>query len=116
MKFRGQRNPHLDLRVQVFITTYGVEQPLSPKRSQKVCNHSPARFGWGRYRGSGPTQLALTLLLEVTDNKDFVLTCYHDFQWSVISGLPLKGWTLTAEEIRQWIGEWKAASDRFGIP
>jgi hypothetical protein len=77
-------------------------------------NHSD-QFEWG-YGKAGSTQLALALLLEVTHNKDFVLTCYHDFEQSLIGGLPKRSSELTAGEIRQWIGEWKAASDRFGIP
>ena len=114
MKFRGQQNPHPDLRTHVFVAKEGVEKPLSPQLSQRAMNHSD-KFEWGYHGKSGSTQLALALLLEVTQNPDFVLTCYHDFERSVIGGLSKHSWELTAEEIRQWIGEWKAASDRFGI-
>ena len=115
MRFRGERIPDPDNRVQVFITKDGVEMPLCPQCSQAVCNHNPDGFEWG-HLGSGPSQLALGLLLKVMNNADFVLTCYSDFEWSVVSGLPKKGWTLTAEVIQQWINEWKTASDRFGVP
>ena len=40
MKFRGQRNPHPDLRTHVFVAKEGVEKPLSPQPSQRVMNHS----------------------------------------------------------------------------
>jgi hypothetical protein len=36
---------------------------LDPARSQKIVNHSPDGFSWG-YSGSGPSQLALAILLE----------------------------------------------------
>ena len=93
----------------------GVEKPLSPEPSQRVVTHSD-KFEWGYHGKSGSTQLALALLLEVAQNPDFVLTCYYDFERSVIGGFSKHSWELTAEEIRQWIGEWKVASDRYGIP
>ena len=108
MKFRGERIPHPDFRVQVFITKDGVEKPFSPERSQRLMNHNADGFDWG-FIGSGPSQLALALLLEVTDNDEVALSYYHDFSRSVVSCLPLKRWTLTADAIRQWIGEWKVA-------
>jgi hypothetical protein len=56
---------------------------LSPARSQKVYNHSPDGFNWG-YGGSGPAQLALAIMLELTGKPDG----YQDFKFSVIAGLP----------------------------
>ena len=41
---------------------------LSPIQSQSVYNHSPDGFNWG-YGGSGPSQLALAILLEFTDKE-----------------------------------------------
>ena len=41
---------------------------LSPARSQKVYNHSPNGFNWG-YGGSGPAQLALAMMLELTGGE-----------------------------------------------
>ena len=56
---------------------------LSPKRSQKHHNHSPDGFSWG-YEGSGPAQLALAIMLELTGKSDE----YQDFKRSVIAKLP----------------------------
>lgn len=39
---------------------------LCPMKSIKIRNHSPDGFNWG-YFGSGPAQLALSILMEVTD-------------------------------------------------
>ena len=41
---------------------------LDPKHSQKVYNHSPDGFEWG-YGGSGPSQLALAICLELFNAK-----------------------------------------------
>lgn len=62
----------------------GVE--LTPEESQAVYNHSPGGFCWG-YGGSGPSQLALAILLKVTD-RETALKCYQDFKWAFISKLP----------------------------
>ena len=59
----------------------GVE--LKPYRSQKYINHSDG-FNWG-YGGSGPAQLALAIILELTGKPDG----YQDFKRDVIARLPL---------------------------
>jgi len=59
---------------------------LDPKPSQKFRNHSPTGFAWG-YGGSGPTQLALAVLLEV-HGLDYVKRHgYHNFRDRVIAEL-----------------------------
>ena len=40
---------------------------LDPGPSQQLYNHSPTGFEWG-YGGSGPAQLALAILFQVTDD------------------------------------------------
>lgn len=59
---------------------------LHPQKSQKVWNHSPDGFAWG-YGGSGPAQLALAILLELTDQETAIRN-YQDFKWKVISQIP----------------------------
>ncbi len=59
---------------------------LDPKPSQKIWNHSPDGFNWG-YSGSGPAQLALAIMLKVTD-KNTAIQLYQDFKREVIAGLP----------------------------
>jgi len=56
---------------------------LDPRESQKVWNHSPDGFNWG-YGGSGPAQLALAIVLELTGKHDG----YQDFKFYLIAGLP----------------------------
>jgi hypothetical protein len=57
---------------------------LDPERSLKARNHSPDGFNWG-YGGSGPAQLALAIMLELTGDY----TGYQAFKENVISRLPL---------------------------
>jgi hypothetical protein len=61
----------------------GVE--LKPYKSQRIINHSPDGFNWG-YGGSGPAQLALAILLEVS--KEDALNRYQSFKGKVIARLP----------------------------
>jgi len=55
---------------------------LTPDESQKVKNHSPDGFNWG-YGGSGPSQLALAIVLKITGKSDG----YQDFKWKHIAPL-----------------------------
>ena len=56
---------------------------LDPRPSLKVWNHSPTGFGAG-YGGSGPAQLALAILLLVTDRENAV-RLHQDFKWDFVT-------------------------------
>lgn len=56
---------------------------LDPAPSQKVRNHSPDGFNWG-YGGSGPSQLALAIVLKLTGKSDG----YQEFKWNVVAKIP----------------------------
>ncbi len=76
---------------------------LSPARSLKVVNHSPTGFCWG-YRGSGPAQLALALMLEYTLNQEDALALYMHFKDDVISKLPGgEDFEITEDAILAWV-------------
>lgn len=62
-------------------------KPLDPARSQKIWNHSPDGFNWG-YGGSGPAQLALSILLELLPEEQ-ALKHYSDLRANIISGLTM---------------------------
>ena len=72
-------------------------QPFDPSRSQRVRNHSPSGFEWG-YGGSGPSQLALAILLEEMD-EEIALSLYQDFKWVVIAQLESE-WMMDSDSIR----------------
>src|SRR3990170_8477957 len=58
-------------------------KPLDPGPSLRVWCHSPSGFNWG-YEGSGPAQLALAILLLVTNN-DIAARLHQDFKREVIA-------------------------------
>jgi len=61
------------------------DKELDPDEGLKIANHSPDGFAWG-YGGSGPSQLALSIMLEI-----FGLPCqYQKFKFDFIAGLPQK--------------------------
>ena len=84
------------------------QERLTPDRSLELVNHSPSGFEWG-YRGSGPAQLALALLLDYTGDEAFALDHYQEFKTEVVSQLDCAGsdgrWRLTASEIDAALGE-----------
>lgn len=77
--------------------------PLSPKPSQKVWNHSPDGFEWG-YEGSGPAQLALALLLDVTHNPELSVRLHQTFKRHFVAAWG-KQWQICSDDIETWIAE-----------
>lgn len=76
---------------------------LDPGPSQKVWNHSPDGFQWG-YGGSGPAQLALAILLDVTGDEQLSVRLHQDFKRDKIAQLDDR-FVLTEDEIRDWLAE-----------
>ena len=74
--FRGTRTDGRDANggfiVKVVDADSEKENVLSAAPSQKLINHSPNGFNW-EYGGSGPSQLALGLLLHVTSDSNLSL-------------------------------------------
>lgn len=65
---------------------------LDPGPSQKVHNHSPDGFSWG-YGGSGPSQLALAIMLKLTGKPNG----YQKFKWDVIAKIPQGAFSIIFE-------------------
>lgn len=61
-------------------------QMLDKEKSKAVANHSPEGFNWG-YMGSGPSQLALAILLEILPQEEAV-DYYGVFKQTIIAHLP----------------------------
>ena len=80
------------------VTIDGIE--LSPVKSQAMYNHSPDGFSWG-YCGSGPSQFALSLLLEATDQEEAALL-YQSFKFDIISELG-EDFEMGANQIYEWL-------------
>jgi len=83
------------------VTRDGVFFEAGPSR--KVWDHSPDGFEWG-YGGSGPAQLALALLLDVTGNADEAVLMHQRFKDNVVAGWRSDGrWEITDAAIRAWL-------------
>jgi hypothetical protein len=94
---RIQGEPVVDV-VQSNIRRYR----LSPRRSQRIVNHSPTGFEWNYY-GSGPAQLALAILLDCTNDRETAQRGYQRFKDQIIGPAPEEGFTITEGQIREWL-------------
>jgi len=74
---------------------------LDPSYSQRVWNHSPTGFEWG-YFGSGPAQLALALLLDVTGDEKLASILHQPFKSQFVA-LWGRDWCITSTEIAAWV-------------
>jgi hypothetical protein len=67
-----------------------------------VRNHSPTGFEWG-YQGSGPSQLALAILIHEWGNTEVAEQWYQVFKTDIIANLPReKGFSLSSKQIDEW--------------
>ena len=73
---------------------------LDPGPSLKIWNHSPDGFNWG-YEGSGPAQLALAVLLLVTDEST-ANRLHQSFKQEVIARLPQADFEIRID-VRHWL-------------
>lgn len=80
-------------------------EKLSPRQSLKIVNHSPSGFEWG-YCGSGPSQLALALLLDATGDQSQALNFYQQFKADHVSSWG-DVWEISRAKILEWIAEEK---------
>ena len=92
--YRGIRNEGGSLVVK------GLED-LDPGPSQRVFNHSPDGFSWG-YRGSGPAQLALALLLDVTGDPEISVRLHQEFKETFVAGWG-DSWEIPDAYIKGWV-------------
>ncbi len=72
-----------------------------------LANHSFTGFEWG-YGGSGPAQLALSLLARATSNDRLALNLYQTFKTQIVASLDNDEWSISQEFILRW------ASRRIG--
>jgi hypothetical protein len=78
----------------------GEKTELYPDKSLKIINHSPTGFSWG-YKGSGPAQLALAILLSLLPQDD-ALKLYKLFKDDVIAELPEASFRLDSNNVLKW--------------
>lgn len=74
----------------------------------EIRNHSPTGFAWG-YHGSGPSQLALAILMQIDPRRAVLL--YQAYKRAVIARLPIdKGFVLPAADVRDWLNNYQETS------
>ncbi len=82
-------------------------QPLDWRASLALRNHSPSGVEWG-YNGSGPSQLALAILLAITD-RETAERRYQEFKREIIARTSEPEWTLPLRDVRCWLRHAAAA-------
>ena len=75
------------------------ELPVKP--SLALFNHSPDGFQWS-YHGSGPAQLALAILLDLTENQKLSVRLHQEFKRHFIATAG-KHLMITEPEIWDWL-------------
>lgn len=125
-RYRGYGNDNTaGGRLVARVDDDGNQAPL-----RHVVRHSPSGMSWG-YAGSGPADLARSLLIDMLGDAAICGTCggtgrerqawdiddvrcfpcsgegwrelpYQRFKFDVIAGLP-ESWTLTSDEIGAWL-------------
>lgn len=105
----GKRHIHPGTDKRVTITVAKVvgskiveEEELTPKASENVVKHSQHGFEWG-YRGNGPTQLALAILLDFTKDEKQALRFFEDFKDCFLTTTKKEGFQINGSEIEEFI-------------
>lgn len=83
----------------------GEFETLNPRYD--LANHSPDGFAWS-YGGSGPAQLALAILADVTGDDEYAVHNYQAFKFDKIATLPRGDFTIERAEVLAWIEARKA--------
>ena len=65
-----------------------------------IVYHSPTGMNWG-YGGSGPADLALSLLTAVV-GRTKAFKWYQQFKFEIVAAFD-DNWSITAEDIRAWV-------------
>jgi len=82
--------------------------PDGPHNLRHYNRHSPDGFEWG-HGGSGPSDLALSIMIDYFTRQGigFVMTSanlhYQDFKWAFIQPILEDGWSITEDQIKEWI-------------
>ncbi len=77
----------------------GIRKPLA-----HIERHSPDGFEWG-YAGSGPADLALSILTYALKNKVVAQQHYMDFKFAFVASWPHDKFFVPLTQICNWIGE-----------
>lgn len=114
--YRGHRRSHAGRTHCLVVACRGaaMERLLYPGPSQTIRNHS-AGFEWG-YPGSGPAQLALALLLDYTQDREWAQAHYQDFKNDYVAAWEEPRFSISGAEIVAWLQRQGAAISADLIP
>jgi hypothetical protein len=74
-----------------------------PLRASKRSPHFPSsQWEWG-YGGTGPADLAWSLVFDATADREQTDTVFQRVKWAVVSRLNKAHWILSAEELQEAI-------------
>ena len=68
------------------------------------------------YGGSGPAQLALAILADHFDNDRAALNLYQRFKWACIAQIRGASWSLSGEEIDNWLAQLSGKQEDTEFP
>lgn len=71
-----------------------------------VCRHSSG-FEWG-YKGSGPAQLAVALVMEVYGDEDLAKIVHHEVKTEIVAKLPERWWMVHESQVREVVDKFVA--------
>lgn len=113
--YRGSRDERGYPLVTVTATEDGRTwtEELSPAPSLALRSHSPDGFEWG-YMGSGPSQLALGILLDATGNAAWSELMYRSFNRDAVCVWAVNDWACTTEELLRWLAGGPAPDGKGG--
>ncbi len=86
----------------VSVDDNGIARTLDPGPSQAIFNHSPDGFNWG-YAGSGPSQLALAILLDHGLSPRLAEALHQGFKRQFIESAPLEGFSITDLDVDAFV-------------
>lgn len=113
--YHGERNAATDHPADRGSLVIYVREQGAARQLRHVVLHSPTGLEWG-YTGSGPGDLALSLLADALDLDDEAALkgeprlAHEPFKRQIVSQLGHHGWTLGRDEVLQWLKSWRGGS------
>lgn len=78
-----------------------VEEDSKKHLLKHICIHSPDGYNWS-YGGSGPADLALSILVDVIKVEKDAESMHQQFKWAFIARWK-ESFSITEEEVKEWI-------------
>ena len=100
--YMGFRAKEHSSKNSIIVMENGRVRNLPPRLDLK--DYSSEGIEWG-YGNSGLAQLSLAILADLTGNDKYAIKHHYWFKSEVVSKMPWDSWKLTAEQIRNWIGQ-----------